>query len=55
MVAGHIGSPRQWRLFDDDWRDVLASEGVEEFHAKQLLQGSNWQSRKSPYHGWTIP
>lgn len=53
LVGGHIGSPRQWGRFNGRWRSILASEGVDEFHARDFFQRRMWQSTKSPYHDWT--
>jgi hypothetical protein len=53
LVAGHIGSPRQWDRFNVRWRSVLASEEVDELHAKDFFQHAHWRSLQSPYHGWT--
>jgi hypothetical protein len=54
LVAGHIGSPRQWNKFNQRWRSILASENVEEFHARDFFQRRSWQSSASAYHGWTV-
>jgi hypothetical protein len=58
LVLGYIGSPRQWKLFERDWRGALTMlrerEGKKpEFHAKEFFQRERWQSRKSPYYRWT--
>lgn len=58
LVLGYIGSPRQWKLFERDWRAALKMlpqiEGKKpEFHAKEFFQRASWQSHDSPYHRWT--
>ncbi|MCH8994553.1 MAG: DUF3800 domain-containing protein [Chloroflexi bacterium] len=50
LVAGYIGSPRQWKLFRRDWREALGD--VPEFHAKDFFPRAAWKSSESPYHGW---
>ena len=37
LVGGHIGSPRQWGRLNGRWRTILASEHVEEFHARDFF------------------
>lgn len=52
-VAAWIGSPRQWRMFDEQWRRVLERHGAPPFHATEFFARPAHQSRKSPYRGWT--
>ncbi len=53
VVAGYIGSPRQWMRFDSEWNRILSGEGIEFFHGLEFFQRPSWQSRKSPYYEWT--
>ena len=53
VLGGYIGSPRQWGLFDAEWRKVLGKYHVPAFHAIKFFQQAYWQSRSSPYHGWS--
>lgn len=50
LVAGYIGSPRQWKSTRQDWRRALG--GIPEFHSVDFFQRERWQSSKSPYRGW---
>ena len=51
VVAGYIGSPRQWKGMRRDWRQALGD--IQEFHATDFFQPERWRSTKSPYHGWS--
>ena len=48
-IAGWIGSPRQWRKFDEEWNRVLNKYDVPGFHATDFF------SRSNPYRRWKIP
>ena len=51
VIAGYFGSERHWNRFDRDWRKVLDTEGLEEFHANRFwssVGGSNIPE----YKGW---
>ena len=44
VLAGYIGSPRQWSLFDEAWRQALTIvPGLESFHAQDFF------GAKGPY------
>lgn len=53
VVAGFVASPRQWERFDEQWREVLALEGVSAFHGLDFFQRRRHQSSKSSYQGWS--
>lgn len=54
VVAGWIGSARQWHLFDDAWKAVLEEYGVPDFHAGPFFSRKNMNpSRANPYQGWS--
>ena len=52
VVAGYIGSPRQWKLFNSNWAEILARYSVSELHTKDFF-GRRHKSPSSPYYGWT--
>lgn len=52
-VAGFIASPRQWKLLNGRWAEVLHRAHVPAFHATDFFSRAGWQSSKSPYHGWS--
>src|SRR5260370_36702966 len=37
-LAGFLGGARAWLHVDERWREILASEGIEDFHAKEFFQ-----------------
>lgn len=49
VVAGYIGLVAQWERFCSDWRLLLASVGLPEFHASDFFTGygifSGWEKR----------
>ena len=51
VFGGYWGSDRVWREFEWEWKRVLESEGIEEFHAKKFWPRFNGQ-RLKPYSGW---
>ena len=53
VLAGWIGSPRQWRLFDEAWGNVLTSFEVPNFHSKEFFQPNARRSPTNPYRGWS--
>jgi hypothetical protein len=53
VVAGHRGSPVQWKRFRNDWRGILAKYGVEEFHSKVFFSRKKIRSlKRNPYIDW---
>ena len=50
-IAGFVASPRQWKVFRERWREALGD--VPAFHATDFWSRAGWQSKDSPYHGWT--
>ena len=54
LVAGLIGSPRQWRLFDAAWNRVLGTYGVQEFHSTDFFHRKyRREASTNPFRGWT--
>ncbi len=52
VLAGYIASPRQWDIFCKDWRNVLNSFSVSEFHAKDFFQLKARQIHEQ-YNQWS--
>lgn len=52
LVAGWIGSPRQWRLFDRTWSQVLSEYAVPDFHSSDFFARKSNPSNSNPYRGW---
>jgi hypothetical protein len=50
VVAGFVGSSRQWQLFEARWQK--ASNGVD-FHGKQFFARAKNGERIRPYKGWS--
>jgi len=52
LVAGYWGGSREWKGFEREWKIVLESEGIKEFHANEF-----WPRFKGirlpPYVGWS--
>lgn len=54
VVAGYLGSPREWRRFNREWKEVLDEFAVPDFHAKDFFgRASKQKSSRNPYVGWT--
>lgn len=53
VLAGYIGSPRQWIIFEKKWSELLDEYGLSEFHAKRFFARDNEGKRVSPFHGWS--
>lgn len=52
VIAGYVGSPRQWTRFDAEWTAALNGEGITAFHSKEFFPAAKRQSRKNPYREW---
>ena len=52
LVAGWIGSPRQWRLFEDSWNEVLHEYSISEFHSTDFFNRKHNKSSGNPYRDW---
>jgi hypothetical protein len=37
LVAGFIGSPRQWKIFEKEWVSILHRFEVSDFHSKEFF------------------
>ena len=46
MVAGYVGSKRQWKLVERPWQAALREFPAEEFHATDFFSG------REPYCSW---
>lgn len=51
LLGGYWGSDRVWREFEWEWKRVLKSEGIEEFHANKFWPRITGE-RLEPYKGW---
>lgn len=52
VIGGYWGGAKEWSQFEAQWKRVLASEGIEEFHANEFWPRFNGQ-RIGPYKGWS--
>lgn len=53
VVAGYVGSHRQWGYFEKEWLEVLGNFSVPEFHSVEFFRRRyTSRSSKSPYRGW---
>ena len=53
IVAGYRGSPRQWDIFNRDWRNVLKNYGVPVFHSSVFFNRKRiTDPNKNPYTKW---
>jgi hypothetical protein len=52
VVAGYWGGEKAWSAFEWDWKEVLRSEGIEEFHAKEFWPRIEGE-RIGIYRGWS--
>lgn len=53
IVAGWIGNPRRWRVFQEEWNDVIHNAGIEEFHSKVFFSRKVEDAKTNPYHDWS--
>ena len=51
LVAGYWGGSREWRSLESEWKSVLGSEGLEDFHANEFWPRPRG-GRLKPYTGW---
>ena len=52
VVAGYIGSPRQWKPFEEAWAEVLDRYSVQAFHAVRFFGRGPGGVRLDEYEGW---
>ena len=52
VVAGWLGTPRQWRKFDDEWKGILREFEVFDFHSKEFFHRDHKTSSDNPYRDW---
>lgn len=53
VLAGYWGRVHQWKKFEQAWKAVLDSEGIDEFHAKKFWPRIPGKGRVRPYHDWS--
>jgi hypothetical protein len=52
VIGGYWGGVKEWSHFGAQWEQVLKSEGIEEFHAKEFWPRIDGK-RIGPYKGWS--
>jgi len=54
IIGGYWGNVDAWTQFEEAWSAILASEGIDEFHASVFWfrHGESGEIRKKPYQGW---
>lgn len=54
LVAGYIGSPKQWNLFGREWRRVLRKYRIDVFHGRVFFNRDRISDpKRNPYFGWS--
>lgn len=47
VVAGYVASDEQWLVFDHEWKEALAAEGIDRFHMRDFAHSKrefeNWK------------
>ena len=56
VIAGYAASMEEWERFEENWREALNDEGLDEFHTKPFLSGDEpyqnlcWPERNRIYY-----
>jgi hypothetical protein len=53
VVAGYFAGESKWRNFEREWKAILDSERVSEFHATRFWGRDSKGQRLDDYAGWT--
>lgn len=53
LFAGYWGGVKEWSRFEYLWKQIIDSEGVSEFHAKEFWFRFKDGTRIEPYKTWT--
>ncbi|MBI4298758.1 MAG: DUF3800 domain-containing protein [Chloroflexi bacterium] len=52
VISGYIASPRQWKLFEADWKAVIGQYPITEFHAHEFFHRQKTQGN-GQFDGWS--